>query len=282
MVHWIYVLECEDDFIYVGETTRLFRRFTEHLYKHGSVNTHIHKPVKLIGLYKLTDNYYFYKYRNEIRNGDYNRFIIDDWLDKNENCDNLLIENHITEIYMAFRAKDRPKINFRYNDCRPWRVRGGKYTRTYSYDTPEIIHQEDIIDRPTCDCELPCEVKISNDGDTIYYVCALKNVWNDMNLDIYIEEPCEFFQVYKDDIYIKKQYELIQESIYKNKWVSNLPLSTYKVNPEPCVICNKINYCPIYCYGKVRKVCQTCFSNKFDELKNKYDITSKCLFADDD
>jgi hypothetical protein len=29
MVHWIYVLECEDYYIYVGETTRLFRRFNE-------------------------------------------------------------------------------------------------------------------------------------------------------------------------------------------------------------------------------------------------------------
>ena len=62
MVHWIYVLECDDDYIYIGETTRLFRRFREHIYHNGAVNTTRHTPQRLIGLYKVGDNYSFYKY----------------------------------------------------------------------------------------------------------------------------------------------------------------------------------------------------------------------------
>ena len=56
MVHWVYVLECEDDYIYVGETTRLFSRFQEHITHHGGKNTRSHTPQKLIGLYKVNDN----------------------------------------------------------------------------------------------------------------------------------------------------------------------------------------------------------------------------------
>ena len=56
MVHWVYVLECEDDYIYVGETTRLFSRFQEHITHRGGKNTLSHTPRKLIGLYKVNGN----------------------------------------------------------------------------------------------------------------------------------------------------------------------------------------------------------------------------------
>ena len=53
-MHWIYVIECENNIIYVGETYRLFSRLKEHCKKHtGSVTTHSVDPKKLIGLFRL-------------------------------------------------------------------------------------------------------------------------------------------------------------------------------------------------------------------------------------
>ena len=60
MVHWIYIIKCNDEFIYVGETINLYKRLTQHIRGHGGKNTHIHIPRKLIGLYKLNNNQSFY------------------------------------------------------------------------------------------------------------------------------------------------------------------------------------------------------------------------------
>jgi predicted GIY-YIG superfamily endonuclease len=279
MGHWIYILECDDEYIYIGETTRLFRRFREHIYKNGAVNTHLHKPYRLIGLYKLGDNYSFYQYRTKIKNNEYDKFIIENWGD-DENSDNLLVENHFTELFMHLR-KDENNDKFVFNDGEWNKVRGGKYTKEILSNPTNIMDIDDILDRPLCNCGLPCEVKLSNDKTKIYFVCAIKNVWTNMEIDLDVDEPCEFFQVYNDDVYIKKQYELIQPQL-KEQWIMHLPISAYKINPEPCISCNKQHYVPLWCFGKTRRVCQSCFSNKYDILKEKYDITSKCMITDDD
>jgi predicted GIY-YIG superfamily endonuclease len=216
MVHWVYVLECEDDYIYVGETTRLFRRFTEHMRSRGGSNTIKHKPHKLIGLYKVNDNYSFMRYRNSIKSGEYNRFILDDW---DNDGDNLLIENHITERFLYER---------RDNDCygggSEWyKVRGGKYTRESMDETVAIykwasekegrvamsknpidnIPQENIVDRPLCKCHCPSEVKLSKDKTKLYFVCALKNVWEDFTNILQVGKSCDFWELYTEDKYNK-------------------------------------------------------------------------------
>ena len=60
MVHLIYIIECNDNFIYVGETNNIYRRLKEHIRGKGGKNTHTHIPKKLIGLYKVNDNQSFY------------------------------------------------------------------------------------------------------------------------------------------------------------------------------------------------------------------------------
>lgn len=260
MVHWIYILECDNDYIYIGETTRLYRRFREHIYNHGAVNTTRHIPQRLIGLYKVGDNYSFYKYRNEIRNNEYNQFTVDDWGD-DEETGKLLIENHFTEMYMYLR-KQEDNDDFSFGDGEWNKVRGGKYTKQIWSNPTDSMNSEDILDRPMCNCRLPCEVKLSNDGTKIYFVCATKNIWKDMDIDLEVEEPCDFFKVYNDDVYIVKQYDLIKEKL-KDTWLKNLPEFEY----QPCMLCNKKEYFPIFCFSKKRKICQSCFSNKYDDLK---------------
>ena len=38
-MHWIYILRCDGNIIYVGETTRLFTRLIEHNKGEGSTTT---------------------------------------------------------------------------------------------------------------------------------------------------------------------------------------------------------------------------------------------------
>ena len=52
-MHWIYILRCDNNIIYVGETTRLYSRLIEHTNGKGSDTTNEFKPYKLMGIYKL-------------------------------------------------------------------------------------------------------------------------------------------------------------------------------------------------------------------------------------
>ena len=270
MVHWVYVLECEDNYIYVGETTRLYRRFAEHINGRGSTNTMKHSPYRLAGLYKVNDNFSFMRYRNTIKSGDYNKFIFDDW--DNEG-DNLAIENHITERYMYERRNNKG----RFGEGSEWyKVRGGRYTRDQMDEMGicnkknpiETISVDDIVDRPLCKCDYLSEVKLSNDKQTIYFVCALKNVWGDFFSDLEVDSPCDFWQPYTGDKDIKAQYE-IAKSKSRESWLTNVPLSLYKINPESCISCNKKGYVPIYNNG-VRRLCQSCIVKKYQELKKQF------------
>lgn len=213
MVHWVYVLECEDNFIYVGETEHLYKRFEQHLRGRGAKNTSMHSPRKLIGLYKVNENYSFYEYRNSIRKGDYNKFILDNW--GLQEGDNLLIENHITERLFYERRN-----NSEYGSGNEWyRVRGGKYTRSdmdfhlefakewsirpnriigsYKATTPiDRMSTEEIVDRPLCKCGMPAEVKLSADKTKIYFICALKNVWSDFYDRLIVGDQCDFWELH--------------------------------------------------------------------------------------
>ena len=289
MVHWVYVLECEDDYIYIGETTRLFRRFNEHLRNRGGLNTTNHKPKRLIGLYKVNENNSFLKYRNKIKNGEYDKFYIDNWGDEG---DNLLIENHITERFLYER-----RDNDYYGGGLEWyKVRGGKYTkdklneivdsykwasekegRSCSAGNPiQSIPIDSIVDRPLCKCYNPSEVKISKDKSKIYFVCALKNVWGDFCSDLELSIPCDFWQMYTEDNEVKRNYSIIQLRS-RESWITNIPLSKYKINPEPCISCNKTGYIVIHNNG-TRRLCHLCILIKYDVLKKEYD---KCLFLDE-
>lgn len=211
MVHWIYITECNDNFIYVGETIHLYKRLTQHIRGRGGKNTHSHIPKKLIGLYKVYDNQSFYQYNSAIKNNVDTKNIINEW----GTCgDNLWIENRFTERLFYER-----RHNHDYGTGNEWyRVRGGKYTRDNLDDimyyakemcerptkagpcimtTPiDNLPQEEIVDRPLCYCGMPCEVKLTKDNTKIYFVCALKNVWPDFFKGIEVNKPCDFWKIY--------------------------------------------------------------------------------------
>jgi predicted GIY-YIG superfamily endonuclease len=287
MVHWVYVLECEDDYIYVGETTRLFSRFQEHITHRGGKNTLSHTPQKLIGLYKVNDNDSFMEYRNAVRKGEYNKYILDRWKnpDPESGGDNLCIENHITERFFYERRE-----NTDYGGGDEWyKVRGGKYTksnldetvnmykwaseqggRTYFAPNPtDCLNKEDIVDRPLCKCWFPSEVKLSKDSK-VYFVCARKNIWDEFSSQIPFDQPCNFWQMYTEDDQVKRNMPTILTRS-RESWIQNIPLSQYKMYPEPCVSCNREHYLAIINNG-YRRCCQSCLYTKYDELKGKYQV----------
>jgi len=290
MVHWVYVLECEDNIVYVGETIELNTRFIAHLTGKGGATTSKYKPHTLIGLYRVNANHSFMRYRNTVKSGEYNRFLLDNW---DNSGDNLLIENHITERYLWERRN-----NHEYGTGKEWyKVRGGKYTYksldetlhtskewcsrpnrikgSYKCHTPELrsLKEEEVVNRPLCKCGYPSEVKLSIDKSKIYFKCALSNVWEDFCQYIKVSTPCDFYQLYTEDNEVKLQYEVVKVRS-KESWVINIPLSKYKIEPEPCISCNKTGYLAIFNNGS-RRLCQPCIITKYTSLKEEYE--DKCL-----
>jgi predicted GIY-YIG superfamily endonuclease len=62
---WVYILQCEDDYYYIGETSRLYRRFWEHQDGMGGLNTSMYPPKNIIAIYSVNRIGKFFDYRNE-------------------------------------------------------------------------------------------------------------------------------------------------------------------------------------------------------------------------
>ena len=177
-MHWVYIIRCDNNVIYVGETKRLYRRLNEHCNKDsGSVTTHDCYPQSLIGLYKVEDEC-------SILN-DYN------WDFEDEKMLALSLENTIAEMYMQAMG---PK----------WEnVYGGKYHVGYR---PENNPGKNLtFNRPYCNCKIPAHLKNYN-GKT-YWRCAKKNIWDKLEdyvlntLDFsYQKDPCDFYKDYESNV----------------------------------------------------------------------------------
>jgi predicted GIY-YIG superfamily endonuclease len=268
-MHWIYILKCKNNYYYVGETTRLYRRIWEHQNGNGGINTSTHIPESIVAIYKLPILLNFFEYNYRVKNNIYNIYfnrnkkIFDEfnYLD-NENAiyDNLSIENHITECLM---------LNEKYN----WnKIRGGKYIRSdVEYEFPI---NEDIKNLPLCYCKLPCDIKKNEEENYLYFRCAKKNMWSEMKDKFDIEnEPCNFFMKYTKDIeyniYWDKKKNIIKHLVNKSNWLQYL----VGRQDEFCIGgCNKeydedntIRYS-----RRSINLCFDCFINKNDELSKIY------------
>ena len=204
-MQWIYILLCEGNVLYVGETKNLYARMLQH-WKGGCVNTRIYKPIRLMALYKVTQNYNFLKYVREIYEDDVNK---EDKMDKLReylfNMDNyslnkdqsLYVENYITEKVMDESSyKERRYITY-----------GGKYTINERKRLPRLF-QGEIYERPMCFCGLPCEVRkvVTGKKVKINYTCCVKNVWDSMRREFKVfklADSCIYYKEYLDDIELR-------------------------------------------------------------------------------
>lgn len=249
-MHWVYVLESSEGDIYVGETTRLYRRWSEHQTGRGGANTSQGNYTKIIGLYSVGNNSSFIEYKNTCWK------LVHYW--GQEDKDNALkLENIITQRYLVERGITNSNI------------RGGSYTtetrcENFCYGKGNI---EYVKDRPLCKCGYPCEVNIKNDKTKIYFTCPLSKVnnWEGFYSGLIVPEKCNFWQEYEPFTRMKEDN---RKRIAKQCewWVSRLP----DYDSEPCIKCESENYKPVWSRGIDYRVCMECFHEKFDALKEEY------------
>ena len=261
-MYWIYILKCENNYFYVGETKRLYRRFWEHFQGKGGVNTFINKPIDIIAVYKVNTIGKFFEYNSS----EYNKWLLIKFNEDNKDYDSKEIENNITECLMIANKEKT--------------IRGGKYTRCdIQYKLPKKS------ELPICHCGLPCDVKKNDEKNYLYFRCAKKNIWDSFKDQFDIEEdPCKFYQEYtKDKIYREqelKQFEekkkirkeLLKKLYKKSDWLINVPS-----NEPTCICCDKTEYDKIAYNLDERCLCFDCFINYNEDLAEEYTKESKCL-----
>ena len=266
MVHWIYILKCQNNVYYVGETTRLYRRFWEHQDGCGGLNTQIHPPETIVAIYPIHRLYNFIRHIQNIHSKNYNTGyniffdrggIIENFNveDEHHNFDHLWTENFITE-----------KIMIDNNDN--WKnIRGGKYTRfnvDYCFPTNKYVNE-----LPNCHCGFPCDIKKNETDNYLYFRCAKKNMWDELIEEFDIEDtPCQFFMKYKNDINYNIEYENrkkhIKELLSKSGWLRNLGFYEFCVGG-----CGK-SYDDTYSIRYTRRAINLCFDCFLDDnIRNK-------------
>ena len=269
-MRWVYILKCDDGYYYVGETSRLYRRFWEHNKGSGGLNTSVYKPECVVAIYKVNTLGKFFEYNNIVMNKICNIYfnrcdtLLEEFNDDNDEYDNLFAENNITECLML-NNKDNWK-----------KIRGGKYTRFDIEYTLPI--NEYIKNLPLCNCGLPCDIKKKH--DYLYFRCAKKNMWDSLKEKFGIEdvEPCDFFMKYTKDIEYKIYYEQhknkIKELYNKSNWLKQLVDGHYEFCVGGCGKEYDENNTIRYSRTAIN-LCFDCFIDKNEELSKKYE--GKCL-----
>ena len=272
VMRWVYILECEYGYLYVGETSRLYRRFWEHQNGLGGENTYVYPPINIVAIYPVNRLGKFFDYTKKVRNNDYqlnyNIYFDRGGIFENFNIDNddeygydsLWIKNNITEKLMIDNKANWEKI------------RGGKYVRfdvEYSFPINEIVKE-----LPNCICGLPCDVKKNDENNYLYFRCSKKNMWDKMREEFSInDDPCNFFMKYTKDKKYKTEYEKRKQTIKsltsKSQWLKKLLGGQY----EYCIGgCGK-EYDENNTIRYLRKsinLCFDCFILKNQELAKKY------------
>lgn len=274
-MRWVYILKCSNDYYYVGETTRLYRRFWEHYDNLGGLNTSKYTPESIVAIYKVSTICNFFEYdaiiTNKICNIYFNRCnTLLEQFNNDYECDNLFAENSIAECFMLHKNDNWKKI------------RGGKYTRfDIDYTLPT---NEGLKNLPLCNCGFPCDIK--KNEKYLYFRCAKKNMWSDMKQEFDIQdEPCNYFMKYTKDIEYNTYYEQkklrIHELVNKSYWLKQLVGGHYEYCIGGCGKKYDENNTVRYSRRAIN-LCFDCFIYKNNELSNKYKITTvkgKCLIS---
>jgi hypothetical protein len=277
-MYWIYILRCEDGYYYVGQTSRLFRRFWEHDTGFGSINTNIYKNQEIVAIYKANKICKFTEYIDCIETDNYNmlRYFLkkfnQDYDEDYEDYDILEAENNIAERLMLNKED--------------WfKIRGGKYIKfNVDYKYPENIYLKDL---PLCNCGLPCDIKKNEENDYLFFRCPKKNMWKKFREIFNINEyPCEFFMKYTQDKNLRLKIEerkiQIQKLFKESSWLDNV--ETDDGNYNPCIggCCRTSKSIKLSYKNIKRNLCYDCFLEKNKKLmitySSKPSIYSECFF----
>ena len=278
-MHWVYILRCEDDYFYVGETKRLYRRFREHLTGNGGSNTcdFNHEEFEIAAIYKVPIICQFISYNKYVTNI-LDGTIQEDYRDiklkyfGDEECDelyeweydHLFAENNIVECMMVH---DKDNSNT---------IRGGKYTR---FNVNYKSHNNILIkDLPLCNCGLPCDIKKNATNNFLYFRCAKKNMWDGLKDNFVTYDPCNFYKEYTKDKQLKTELNnkfqertvILKDLFRKSSWLSKVEIvdddtdfcigGCYRMGEK-----NKISYS-----NQIRNLCFDCFIDQNKVLSTKY------------
>ena len=288
-MRWVYILKCDGNNYYVGETKRLYRRFWEHQNGNGCINTITYEPEEIVAIYKVNTICKFLNYNEYV-----NDILDSSCQEKYDGFNNLRQFNDEVEdddeydnLYDNFYAENNMIECLMTHNIDSWnKFRGGKYTRfDIDYNYPNNKYIKDL---PLCECGLPCDVKKNEDNNYLYFRCAKKNMWdklrNKFNID---DEPCKFFMEYTKDKKLRleenKKFEdrkkNLKELFKKSYWLKNIELNEDNF-PRQCVGgCNRTSKSIKLTYNnQKRNLCFDCFFEKNEDLKNKYDSDSELDF----
>ena len=180
---WVYSLECEDNVIYVGETDSIFIRLNQHYLSKGSKVTKKHRPIRLLGLYKVSDSF-----RN------YNQCL------KKLGGDNKKLNEKLE--YLIFRLFEKHFPNYTV------------YGATHCRLIDNLIHERQLRPfcsiRPVCKCGIPCNW----DKENLFWVCCKSDIeWTSRYYKTYDILPENFFPT--DSCDFKKSYNIPQSDEVK-------------------------------------------------------------------
>lgn len=263
-MYWVYILKCEDDHYYIGQTKKLFSRFYQHRGGNGSINTSLYPIIGIMSIYKVNIIHDFIQYDHgldQILKGDYDysTYPLKNFGKQPEEGFHLEAETAVVECLMLNYPKKWKKF------------RGGKYTRfdvEYKYPTSNY---NKII--PLCKCGLPCDIRKNENKNYLFFRCAKKNIWPALENEFNAGNPCKFYQEYTKDKKFrdakierwKNRKKILSELFKKSPWLRNVETDRNK-----CMLCNSTSKKLIsYAYIK-RALCFNCFIDKNDELSKKY------------
>ena len=276
IMRWIYILRCENDVYYVGQTERLYRRFWEHTEGRGGLNTSIHTPECIVALYKVDTLCSFFEYNMNVvdtinHKQDYMFCMLKNFNESDISIeyDKLNAENDIAECLMTHNGK-------KWNN-----IRGGKYVRfdiDYTFPVNEYVKH-----MPLCKCGLPCDVKKNEDKNFLFFRCAKKNMWDDFREQFEIEEePCNFYMEYVVDIEYRLESQNRKKTLHglfkKSHWLNNVEIND-ETDPQLCIggCCRTSQSIKLTYLGEKRNLCFDCFIDKNEELSKKYHNKGVCL-----
>ena len=279
-MHWVYILKCEEDRYYVGETTRLYRRFWEHCSNRGGTNTSTYNPVEIVALYNMNMIGKFIHYNNMLKTyTQINKPITDSELKYFKYFDyfeeyyynSKQVENAITECLMLKLTNNTDLSN----------VSGGKYTRfDVEYSKPIATHINTCL--PLCNCGLPCDIRVNYEKNHLYFRCAKKNFWSDLrnqfeeDYGFEFDEPCKYFAEYTDDllyrqtdmiIFVNKK-ELLNTLYAKSPWLKTMIGKHYEYCYADCGKTYDGERCITF-NNRAINICKDCFIDKYDYIKKK-------------
>lgn len=163
----VYIIYCENNYYYVGQTNSMYIRYKQHLRGEGSCITLINEPIEIVAIYNYESFNEFYKLFNGV------------------NLEVLQFENIITEILMI--------NNYKLID----KIKGGKYIKIEKTYVIKKTLLEPICNLiPVCYCGFPCDVKKQCEKNFIFK-CPKTNI-NDKLCDRFNFQnmQCNYFKIH--------------------------------------------------------------------------------------